>query len=154
MPLRRRSFLQLTASAGLSMFALAAGLLPRVAGAGDKRPAFDATAITEALKAIGVTDPAESTEITFKAPDIAENGAVVPVEIESKLPNTRGIAILVEKNPHVMSAEFMIPDGTEPFVATRVKVAESSLIHAVVKTDAGAFYTTRLVKVTLGGCGG
>ncbi|MGD9603277.1 MAG: thiosulfate oxidation carrier protein SoxY [Gammaproteobacteria bacterium] len=150
----RRSFMTQVARAGVSAWALAAGLLPRAVFAGDPRPAFDATAITEALKAIGAEGAKESTEIAFKAPDIAENGAVVPVEIESKLPNTRGIAILVEKNPHVMSAEFAFPDGTEPFVATRVKVAESSLIHAVVKTDAGAFYTTKLVKVTLGGCGG
>lgn len=150
----RRVFLQLTGSAGLSALALAAGLTPWTARAADTRPAFEATAIKDALEKLGASDPKESTEIAFKAPDIAENGAVVPVEIESKLPNTRSIAILVEKNPHVMSAEFAIPEGTEPFVATRVKVAESSLIHAVVKTDTGAFYTTRLVKVTLGGCGG
>lgn len=150
----RRSFLHVAASAGISAWAVATGFLPRLAFAADQRPAFDATAIPEALKAIGAADAKESTEIAFKTPDIAENGAVVPVEVESKLPNTRSIAILVEKNPHVMSAEFAIPDGTEPFIATRVKVAESSLLHAVVKTDAGAFYTTKLVKVTLGGCGG
>jgi sulfur-oxidizing protein SoxY len=150
----RRSFLHAAASTGIAVWSLAAGFLPRLAFAGDSRPAFDATAIADALKAIGISDPKQSSEIAFKAPDIAENGAVVPVEIESKLPNTRAIAILVEKNPHVMSASFDIPEGTEPFVATRVKVAESSLIHAVVRTDAGAFYATKLVKVTLGGCGG
>jgi sulfur-oxidizing protein SoxY len=150
----RRAFLQIAGSAGLSALAFIAGALPRLVRAADPRPVFEATTMPAALKALGLSDPKESTEIAFKAPDIAENGAVVPVEIESKLPNTRSIAILVEKNPHVMSAEFAIPEGTEPFVATRVKVAESSLIHAVVKTDAGAFYTTKLVKVTLGGCGG
>ena len=70
------------------------------------------------------------------------------------MPKTRSILLLVEKNPHVMSASFQFPEGTDPYVATRVKVAESSVIHAVVTTDDGAFYTTRLVKVTLGGCGG
>ena len=150
----RRVFLHLAGSAGLSALALFVGFRPRFARAADARPVFEATAIPEALKALGMSDPKESTEIAFKAPDIAENGAVVPVEIESKLPNTRSIVILVEKNPHVMSASFAIPEGTEPFVAARVKVAESSLIHAVVNTDAGTFYTTKLVKVTLGGCGG
>ncbi len=150
----RRSFLQLAGGAGISAWALTAGLLPRAAFAADARPAFDTTSIADALKAIGAEGAKESAEIAFKAPDIAENGAVVPVEIESKLPNTRSIAILVEKNPHVMTAQFSFPEGAEAFVSTRVKVAESSIIHAVVKTDAGAFYTTKLVKVTLGGCGG
>jgi sulfur-oxidizing protein SoxY len=150
----RRSFLQLAAGAGLSAGMLAAGWLPRAALAADSRPVFDTTAIADALAALGAKDAKPSTEIAFKAPDIAENGAVVPLEIESKLPNTRAIAILVEKNPHVMTAQFKFPEGTDPYVSTRVKVAESSVIHAVVTTDAGAFYTTKTVKVTLGGCGG
>lgn len=150
----RRTFLQLAVGAGCAAWALATGVLPRAAFAADARPAFDTTAIADALKAIGAEGAKESSEIAFKAPDIAENGAVVPLEIESKLPNTRSIAVLVEKNPHVMTAQFAFPEGTEPFVSTRIKVAESSVIHAVVKTDAGAFYTTKLVKVTLGGCGG
>lgn len=150
----RRSFLLRAGQTSLAWVAFVAGSLPRYLWATEVRPAFTATAIADALKASDASAPKESTEITFKAPDIAENGAVVPLEIESKLPNTRSIIILVEKNPHVMTAAFNFPDGTDPFVSTRVKVAESSVIHAVVKTNAGAFYTTRLVKVTLGGCGG
>ena len=150
----RRSFLQRVGQGGVAALACAAGLLPRLLWAAESRPAFTATTIADALKALDASHPQESTAIAFKAPDIAENGAVVPLEIESKLPNTRMIAILVDKNPHVMSSSFTIADGTEPFIATRVKVAESALIHAVVKTDTGAFYTTKLVKVTLGGCGG
>ena len=150
----RRVFLRLTSKVAVSALAVAAGLKPRLVDAAETRPVFEATAISEALKALGASNPKASADIVFKAPDIAENGAVVPVEIESKLPNTRSIAILVEKNPHVMSAAFEIPDGTDPFVATRVKVAESSNIHAIVKTDAGVFYAIKLVKVTLGGCGG
>jgi sulfur-oxidizing protein SoxY len=150
----RRSFLIRVARLGLAGIALASGAVARLARADETRPAFTATAIKDAWKALGVSDASQSTDIAFKVPDIAENGAVVPVEIESKLPGTRSISIMVEKNPHVMSATFTLPEGTEPFVSTRVKVAESSLIHALVKTDAGAFYATRLVKVTLGGCGG
>lgn len=149
----RRRFLIRAGQAGLSLWAFTLGL-GRAARAADARPLFEATAMDQALKELGAEGAKESAEIAFKAPDIAENGAVVPVEIESRLPDTRSIAILVEKNPHVMSAAFEIPEGTEPFVATRVKVAESSNLLAVVRTDAGVFYATRLVKVTLGGCGG
>ena len=150
----RRNFLIRAARLSLASMTLASGLVSRLAHADESRPAFTATSIADAWKALGVSDAKQSTDIAFKAPDIAENGAVVPVEIESKLPNTRSITILVEKNPHAMSASFTFPEGTEPFISTRVKVAESSLVHALVKTDAGAFYTTKLVKVTLGGCGG
>ena len=155
MTLSRRTFLQRLARAGLAAAATGSALISRLAfAAAEARPAFTATALEDAFKALGVGTPKASSDIVFKAPDIAENGAAVPVEIESKLPGTRSIAILVEKNPHVMSASFTFPEGTEPFVATRVKVAESSLIHAVVITDAGSFSAARLVKVTLGGCGG
>ncbi len=150
----RRTFLVRAGQLGLAGMAAASGLLSRLVNAEETRPAFTATSIPDAWKALGVSDAKQSTDIAFKAPDIAENGAVVPVEIESKLPNTRSITLLVEKNPHAMSASFTFPEGTEPFISTRVKVAETSLIHALVKTDAGNFYTTKLVKVTLGGCGG
>jgi sulfur-oxidizing protein SoxY len=151
---QRRMFLQSCGRLGLYALAVGAGMRAIPAIAEETRPAFESRTLDDVYKALGVSGVKESADIAFKAPDIAENGAVVPLEIESKLPNTRSISILVEKNPHVLSASFSIPDGTEPFVATRVKVAESSNVHAVVVTDAGAFYTKKLVKVTLGGCGG
>jgi len=154
MPVTRRLFLQRATAAVLGLLGGTGGFLPRFARAEDPRPAFAATALADALAALGAADAQPSDQIQFKTPEIAENGAVVPVEVESRLPGTRAIAILVEKNPHVMSAEFTIPDGTEPYVATRVKVAESSNVMAVVKTDQGVFTASRLVKVTLGGCGG
>jgi sulfur-oxidizing protein SoxY len=150
----RRYFLQTAAKVGAYAFVLAAGIHARLAVAAEQRPAFQAENLQDALKALDASGAQESADITFKAPDIAENGAVVPVDVESKLANTRSITILVEKNPHAMSAEFLIPEGTDPYVATRVKVAETSNLLAVVKTDAGSFYATKLVKVTLGGCGG
>lgn len=154
MLLARRQFLTQLGRAGLAALTLASGLAARFALAAESRPAFAAEGLADALKALGMANPAKSDAISFKAPDIAENGAAVPVEVESTLPGTREIVLLVEKNPHVMSAVFRFPEGTDAYVSTRVKVAESSLIHAVVKTDAGVFYTARLVKVTLGGCGG
>ena len=90
----------------------------------------------------------------MKAPDIAENGAVVPVNIESKIPGTESIALLIEKNPSPLAASFDIPAGTELSVTTRVKMAETSNVYALVKANGKYFVAKKEVKVTLGGCGG
>ena len=97
---------------------------------------------------------AESKDIVITSPDIAENGAVVPFTITSKLPKTESIALLVEKNPNTLAANFTIPDGTEPGITTRVKMGQTSNVIALVKADGKYYYTTKEVKVTLGGCGG
>ena len=89
----------------------------------------------------------------MRAPDIAENGAVVPVGVETKLKATQ-IAILVEKNPSNLAAQFMLPEGAEAFVTTRVKMGQSSNVHALVKADGKWYVATKEIKVTLGGCGG
>ena len=161
MNMSRRAFLQASASGTALLLVSAAGLLPRLAAAAtnplaptDKRKPFEAMTLDEVVKAMGGTTATKSTEINLQAPPIAENGAVVPVVIESKLPNTRMIAIVSEKNPHALSAAFHFPEGTEPYVMTRVKIAETSNLRALVQTDKGFFYTDQLVKVTLGGCGG
>jgi sulfur-oxidizing protein SoxY len=132
----------------------AASLFARLAQAATSRPAFDAATLDELIKALGGGIVTDSTDIDFKAPEIAENGAVVPLEITSRLPGTRSIAIVVEKNPRPLSAVFNFPDGTEPFIATRIKVGETSAVIALVRTGAGLASARRLVKVTLGGCGG
>ena len=97
----------------------------------------------------------QSKAITFtQTPDIAENGAVVPVGVTSAIPNTQSIAILIEKNPNVLTAVFDIPPGTEPSITTRVKMGQSSNIYALVKADGKYYIASKEVKVTLGGCGG
>ena len=161
MKLSRRAFLQTTAGGTVMLVAAAAGFSPRLAiaatepaGPVDPRKPFQAHTLDEVVKALGGSSVQKSADIALQAPEIAENGAVVPLVIESKLPNTRLIAIVSEKNPHALSAVFHIPDGTEPYVMTRVKVAETSRVTALVQTDKGFFYTDQLVKVTLGGCGG
>lgn len=117
--------------------------------------AFETKNLADTVKALGGATPAESKDISFvNAPDIAENGAVVPVGVQSKLPKTEMIAILVEKNPNSLSAVFTIPDGTEPVVSTRVKMGQTSNVHAVVKADGKYYFATKEIKVTLGGCGG
>ena len=94
MPLSRRNFMVTAVQASVSMLTL---LAPRWVLAADRRPAFDATAIDAALQALGLPPPQDTAEILFKAPEIAENGAAVPVEVESRLPNTRAMLLLVEK---------------------------------------------------------
>lgn len=118
------------------------------------KQAFDAKSMQDVIKALGGGDAAPSDQITLVAPDIAENGAVVPVGAVSKLPNTEQISILVAKNPNALAASFTLPAGTEPEVATRVKMSQTSDVYALVKAD-GKYYTAhKEIKVTLGGCGG
>ncbi len=118
-----------------------------------ERAGFEVKTLPDALKAIGGT-PANSDQVTVVAPDIAENGAVVPIGASSKLPNTTEIFLIVEKNPMPLSAGFTIPPGTAPEVQTRLKMGQSSNVIAVVKADGKLYSATKETKVTLGGCGG
>jgi sulfur-oxidizing protein SoxY len=117
------------------------------------RASFSVRTLDDALKAIGGT-PANSDQVSVVSPDIAENGAVVPVGVTSKLPNTTDLYIIIEKNPTPFAAAFMIPAGTVPEVQTRVKMGQSTNVVAVVKADGKLFSATKETKVTLGGCGG
>jgi sulfur-oxidizing protein SoxY len=119
------------------------------------KQAFEVKTLADAVKAMGGSSPTESKDIEFaNSPDIAENGAVVPFTIVSKIPNTRQIALLVEKNPSILAANFTIPEGTEPWINTRVKMGQTSNVIALVEADGKYYYALKEVKVTLGGCGG
>jgi len=150
----RRDFIKLTGVYGLLA---AAGLLTaRQAFAQQKewnKAAFDAKSMADTYKVLGGT-PSESADIAITAPDIAENGAVVPVTVASKIPNTQAVYILVEKNPNMLAAGFNIPQGTTADVATRIKMGQTSNVYAVVKADNKFYVASKEVKVTLGGCGG
>jgi sulfur-oxidizing protein SoxY len=117
------------------------------------RAGFDIKTMADAVKALGGT-AANSDQVTVVAPDIAENGAVVPVGATSKIPNTTEIYLIVEKNPTPMAAGFKIPAGTAADVQTRLKMGQSSNVFAVVKADGKLFSAFKETKVTLGGCGG
>jgi sulfur-oxidizing protein SoxY len=148
----------LKAGGGASLYALlaAAGMLqPDAALAADwNQKAFEAKNLKDALGALGAGTPANSNDIVMTAPEIAENGAVVPISAASKLPGTESISILIAKNPTALAASFDIPAGTEPTVSTRVKMAETSDVYVLVKAQ-GKYYTTKKeIKVTIGGCGG
>lgn len=152
----RRTVLKGTGSVAVLGLAMAAGLFkPGAAWAQSwNKAAFETKSLNDAVKAMGGTSAAESKEITITSPDIAENGAVVPFTIASKVPNTESIALLVEKNPAILAANFSIPGGTEPWVNTRVKMGQTSNVIALVKADGKYYYASKEVKVTLGGCGG
>lgn len=153
----RRKVLQGTGGAAVLGLAMVAGLFkPGSAWAqqGWNKAAFETKSLNDAVKAMGGGSPVESKDIVINSPDIAENGAVVPFTISSKLPKTEQVALLVEKNPNILAASFSIPSGTEPWVNTRVKMGQTSNVIALVKADGKFYYTAKEVKVTLGGCGG
>lgn len=133
----------------------AACLLPlRALAAEWNKPAFEAKNLTDALKGIGAAGAAPSKDIVLKAPDIAENGAVVPVEVTSNIPGTQSIAILVEGNNNPLAASFNFSNGAEGHVSTRIKMGKTSNVRVVVKAGDKFYTATKEVKVTIGGCGG
>ena len=150
-PLTRRAALM---QGGVLAVLVGCGLLtPRRAQAMVDASGFDMKTLDEALKALGSV-AVESKDITITAPDIAENGAVVPIAITSNLPKTQEIYIVIEKNPFPLTAGFVIFDGTEPFVSTRVKMGQSTNVYAIVKADGKLYSARKETKVTMGGCGG
>jgi len=158
MDMQRREVLKKSGGVSLLTLLAAAGWLApggALAQAAWNTAAFDTKTMDETMKALGGSAPAQSKDITFvQTPDIAENGAVVPIGVASAIPKTEAIAILVEKNPNMLVAIFEIPAGTEPAISTRMKMGQSSNVYALVKADGKYYVATKEIKVTLGGCGG
>ena len=154
--MKRRLLLKATLTGGVIGVAVGAGLLrPRMVLAARPEQAFEAKSVGDALKGLYESDAlAESQDIKIKAPDIAENGAVVPVEVSTRLPNVESISIVIEENNRPLAADFQLTPRSVGKVSTRVKVAKSSKILAVVKSDGKLYSTAKEVKVTIGGCGG
>ena len=140
----------------LTLLAAAGWLAPGPAsGQTWNKDAFETHSLDETMKALGGGAPVPSKDIQFvSTPDIAENGAVVPIGVTSTLPKTESIAILVEKNPNMLAAVFDIPAGTDPALSTRIKMGQSSNVFALVKADGKYYVASKEIKVTLGGCGG
>jgi sulfur-oxidizing protein SoxY len=127
---------------------------PLAALAAWNESAFGAKTPQDALKGIGVANPAPSKEIVIDAPQIAENGAVVPIEITSNIPGTSSIAVVLEKNPFPLAAKFEFKEGALPFVKLNVKMAETADVRVVAAAGGRHYSATREIKVTIGGCGG
>ena len=130
------------------------GMFPSLALAFNTK-AFEAKSLVDALKAIGAGAPQESKDVTVTGPDIAENGAVVPLGASTSLAGVKQLLILVEKNPNTLAAIFNLTDSVEASITTRAKMGQSSDVYAVaILADGRALFAKKEVKVTLGGCGG
>jgi sulfur-oxidizing protein SoxY len=116
--------------------------------------AFGAKTAQDALSGLGAANAASSKDIVIDAPQIAENGAVVPIEIASNIPGTTSLAVVLEKNPFPLAAKFDFKDGALPYVKVNVKMAETSDVRVVATAGGRHYAATREIKVTIGGCGG
>lgn len=142
-------------SAALAGLLAASGLWPAAAHAAWSSAAFEAKSLADVARALGGSAPVESISVTLTGPDIAENGAVVPVGCASSAPGVQRLLLLVEKNPNVLAAVFDVSDAVEPAFNTRVKMGQTSNVYAVAMTaDGKVMYAAKEIKVTLGGCGG
>ena len=153
----RRTTLQAAGSASLYGALVSLGLLrPGTAAAqAFDQGAFKTAGVAATLKALGADGAADSKDVVIIGPDIAENGAVVPVGCASSLPGVKRLLILVEKNPNMLCAMFDVSDSVEPSFNTRVKMGQSSNVMAVAITaDNKVLFSHKEIKVTLGGCGG
>jgi len=152
----RRRVLKGASAAGAVFAAVAAGALKpsdALAAAWNKG-AFDAKSTIDALKALKMDSATDSKDIVIRAPDIAENGAVVPIDITSNIPGTQSISLFVEKNPFPYVGTFEVGQGSVPYVHVRVKIGQSSPVRVVVAAGGKFYQTAKEVKVTIGGCGG
>jgi sulfur-oxidizing protein SoxY len=146
-PLRR---LVLQAAGAL----MATALLPVRALAAWNNAAFNSKTPADALKGLGIGATADSKDIVIDAPQIAENGAVVPIEVTSNIPGTKSITVVIEKNPFPLAAKFDFTEAALPYVKLNAKLGESSWVRVVAEAGGKHFTASREVKVTIGGCGG
>ena len=151
--LNRRDLL--SRAAKLAALLASGGLLPQVAQAAYNAAAFEVKTMAELVKLLGAGVPTESKEVSIAGPEIAENGAVVPISVATTLPGAKQLLVLVEKNPSVLTAVFDLNEAIDASFSTRVKLSQSSNVYAVaMMADGKVLFAQREVKVTLGGCGG
>jgi sulfur-oxidizing protein SoxY len=152
----RRSILKGAVAGGLAGLGFGSFPFPVYAADAKEWPqnAFKQKGEAAVLKALYGKTVEASSKINLDAPEIAENGAVVPIAVTSSLPKVTGIAILVLNNPYTLAAAYKIPEGTEAAVANRLKMAKTSKVVAVVESDGKLYSAVKEVKVTVGGCGG
>ena len=157
LPATRRLILQGAASVALvGLGNLPFSLAPAFAAANDKYPedAFKAKSDADAIKSLYGKTAEPSDKVKLDAPEIAENGAVVPISVSSSLADVTSISILVADNPNALAASYKIPAGTLPSVANRLKMAKTTNVIAIVEAGGKLYSATKEVKVTVGGCGG
>lgn len=149
--IRRRRLLQGAGAMASLGIAAQAAATDSAAGSTHSADPFSAQTLAEVIGALGGV-PRPSPLVTLEVPDVAEDGAVVPITVSSALPGTREILLLVERNPQPLALRFEVPVGTEAFVATRIRMAASGMVVAAVRTDDGLYGASRTVEVIVGGC--
>lgn len=154
--MKRRTFLKGTLAGSMVGVAVSAGLLaPRAVLAAWPTKAFENKDLNGAIENIhGTASHSASGDIKIKAPDIAENGAVVPISISTGMSNVEAVSVFVKENPVPLACNFNLGGSTEGFVSTRIKMGKTSDLIAVVKSGGKLFSASKTVKVTIGGCGG
>ena len=146
---RRRGLL-----GALAALVVAGVLKPAQALAAWSKEAFAQKSAADAMKSLGMPGAESSKSIVIEAPQIAENGAVVPIEIISNIPGTTAIAVLIEKNPFPLTAKFNFSEGALPYVKLNAKMGETSDVRVVATAGGKHYEATKEIKVTIGGCGG
>lgn len=155
MNLLRRKFLKSASFVGGAVVIGSSVLVPQRAIGAYNKAAFQAKDVNGALSAsLGSDQHSASDAIKLKAPDIAENGAVVPITVSADMGNVSGISIIASGNPQPLTSTYQLSSAAEPYVSTRVKLAKTADVVAVVKADGKLYSATKEVKVTIGGCGG
>jgi sulfur-oxidizing protein SoxY len=151
----RRTTLKAVAGAGLTTVLIAAGLIRPGAALAQQRndTAFSMKSLGEAMKSLGASAPTPSDAVVITAPSVAENGAAVPVAVQSKLPGTESIMLLIEKNPTPLAAMFGFPAGTEASISTRLKMGQTSDLYALVKAGDRFYVARQEIRIVMGGCG-
>lgn len=147
--MERRKFLQSCSA----LVALAVMVPLRTLAAAWNKAAFESQNMEGALHGLGTAPVSPSRDIVLTAPDMAENGAIVQIEVESRIPGTEAIAVLAEKNPTPLIANFVFSNGAEPYIILRIKLAETGDLKAVVKAGGKYYSVSKKVEVALGGCG-
>lgn len=151
MPDRRQ---MMSRSATVAALLAASGVLPVRAQTAWNKAAFESKSVDDVMRALGIARPVESAVVEFTAPDVAENGAVVPIAASTALAGVKRIAFLVEKNPTTLAGIFEFTEFVETSIKTRIKMAQTSNVLAVAITgDGRVLYAQKEIKVTLGGCG-
>jgi len=147
----RRKILQ----AGISLSAISAAMFTGLVRADWPALAYQQKSQQDAMSQLfGQRQVEDSKQVTLKAPELAENGAVVPIKVNTDLPHVKSISIFVENNPNPLAARFNMGPTQKGKIATRIKIAKQSKVTAVVETDSGLYKKTHFIKVTRGGCGG
>ena len=157
LPATRRLILKGAGSVALAgLGSMPLGFVPAFAAANDKYPedAFKQKDEADAIKSLYGRTAEPSDKVKLDAPEIAENGAVVPISVSATLTDVTSISFLVADNPKALAASYKIPPGTMPSVANRLKMAKTSNVTAIVEAGGKLYSATREVKVTVGGCGG